>query len=407
MLALLERCVTDASGSFALCDTDSMAIVATKHGGMIDCADDQVRALSWEQVSEIVSRFAALNPYDHSAVTGSILKIEDVNFEAGAQRQIYAYVISAKRYALFTIDRDKGITIIDDPSEHGLGHLLNPTNPEDDSRDWIREWWKFIVLKELGADADPPDWLERAALSRITASTPEIVKRLNHARKRLPYAEQIKPMNFGLAAHAIPLALPQGIDPEHFQLIAPYENDPRKWSRLPWIDRHSGKRFAITTRPSTQSDVVRVKSYADVLTEYESHPELKSGCLNGENPRRARGLLPRRHVRIAPENVRYIGKESNRIEQVESDLEHCLDDVLEVYREPNVQGLDAPFLEALKKVPSRKLAREAGISERSIRAIRNGHSQPKAEVLDALKRAVNSINNNPLALTLQKGSFPM
>jgi hypothetical protein len=92
----------------------------------------------------------------------------------------------------------------------------------------------------------------------------------------LPYAEQIKPMNFGLAAHALPLALPQGIDPEHFQLIAPYENDPRKWSRLPWIDRHSGERFAITTTSSTQPKVVRVKSYADVLAEYESHPELKS-----------------------------------------------------------------------------------------------------------------------------------
>ena len=32
MLALLERCVTDAGGWYAMCDTDSMAIVATKDG---------------------------------------------------------------------------------------------------------------------------------------------------------------------------------------------------------------------------------------------------------------------------------------------------------------------------------------------------------------------------------------
>ena len=37
MLALLERCVTDLGGSYAMCDTDSMAIVATKDGGLIPC----------------------------------------------------------------------------------------------------------------------------------------------------------------------------------------------------------------------------------------------------------------------------------------------------------------------------------------------------------------------------------
>ena len=59
MLAMLERCVSDAGGSYALCDTDSMAI-----------------ALSLPQVKQIVSRFEALNPYDRSIVLKSILKIE-------------------------------------------------------------------------------------------------------------------------------------------------------------------------------------------------------------------------------------------------------------------------------------------------------------------------------------------
>jgi hypothetical protein len=39
-----------------------------------------VKALTWEQVEVIRMRFAALNPYDPSAVPGSILKLEKENF---------------------------------------------------------------------------------------------------------------------------------------------------------------------------------------------------------------------------------------------------------------------------------------------------------------------------------------
>lgn len=65
MLMLLERCVTDAGGSYALCDTDSMAIT-----------------LPMQKVRRIVKRFEALNPYDRSIVPASILKIEEENFDA-------------------------------------------------------------------------------------------------------------------------------------------------------------------------------------------------------------------------------------------------------------------------------------------------------------------------------------
>lgn len=37
MLALLEREVTDRGGSYAFCDTDSMAIVVNEHGGLVPC----------------------------------------------------------------------------------------------------------------------------------------------------------------------------------------------------------------------------------------------------------------------------------------------------------------------------------------------------------------------------------
>jgi len=37
MLALLEHCVTELGGTYAMEDTDSMAIVATKRGGFVPC----------------------------------------------------------------------------------------------------------------------------------------------------------------------------------------------------------------------------------------------------------------------------------------------------------------------------------------------------------------------------------
>lgn len=115
LLALLERKVTDAKGSFLMCDTDSMAIIASKEGGFIPCPGgphrlpdgrEAIKALSWKEVQNIAATFGFLNPYDRSAVK-SILKIEDVNFNPdGSQRQLYGYSIAAKRYALFTREPD-------------------------------------------------------------------------------------------------------------------------------------------------------------------------------------------------------------------------------------------------------------------------------------------------------------
>jgi hypothetical protein len=60
-----------------MCDTDSMAILATEVGGLVPCSggkdrlpsgQEAVRALSWAQVDAIRARLDALKPYDRSAV---------------------------------------------------------------------------------------------------------------------------------------------------------------------------------------------------------------------------------------------------------------------------------------------------------------------------------------------------
>jgi hypothetical protein len=114
MLALLDHCVSELHGCYVMEDTDSMAIVATEHGGLVPCpggpfgmpGGSAVRALSWREVNEIVARFAKLNPYTDNS--RSILKIERDNYdpETSKQRQIYCLAISSKRYALFLRDDD-------------------------------------------------------------------------------------------------------------------------------------------------------------------------------------------------------------------------------------------------------------------------------------------------------------
>ncbi len=52
-------------------------------------------------MNQIVQRFEALNPYDRNVIGGSVLKIEDDNYDpkTGKQRQLHCLAISAKRYA--------------------------------------------------------------------------------------------------------------------------------------------------------------------------------------------------------------------------------------------------------------------------------------------------------------------
>jgi hypothetical protein len=160
MLALLERLVTDAAGRYAFCDTDSMAIVATPEGGIAPChggplftADGRegVRALSYAQFDRIIDRFTTLNPYNRALVSGSILEPEEWNFEpeTSERLQLYCYAISAKRYALYNLDAN-GRPILRKWSEHGLGHLLNPLDPDADDRDLARHIWQEILDDALG-----------------------------------------------------------------------------------------------------------------------------------------------------------------------------------------------------------------------------------------------------------------
>jgi hypothetical protein len=169
MLALLERCVRDAGGTYAFCDTDSMAIVATERGGRVTpigtnpevrSAAADLRAVSWAQVRYIVRRFGRLNPYARASVPGSILEIKEVNFDDGKrQREVYAYVISAKRYTFF-VRTAQDIEVVE-PSEYGLGQFVDPLpsarrSGSAQTPKWIADAWTALVRRAVGLRAATP-----------------------------------------------------------------------------------------------------------------------------------------------------------------------------------------------------------------------------------------------------------
>jgi hypothetical protein len=59
--------------------------------------------------------------------------------------QLQAFAISAKRYCLYNLESDGSVTLRKH-SEHGLGHLLNPDDPDEPTRAWIKQVWHDIVL---------------------------------------------------------------------------------------------------------------------------------------------------------------------------------------------------------------------------------------------------------------------
>jgi hypothetical protein len=397
MLALLEHAVLQLGGTYAMEDTDSMAIVATETGRIIPCkggnlftlkGEEGIRALTWKQVRQIVEKFEALNPYDRKIIAGSVLKIEDDNFDhkTGEQRPIYCLAISAKRYALFHWPKTEKPELLregsnnkkDRWSRHGLGHLLNPTDPDASDRNWTAAVWEMIVRKSCGFQSTRPKFASLPAIGRITVSSPGLMKSFESLNAGKPYSQQIKPFNFLLSAHVTPFGHPEGIDPEKFHLITPFDSDSRKWLDKEWIDQHSKKPFKITTQGHCGSRrTARVKTYDDVMTEYEFHPEAKCADAFG-NPcdRRTTGLLQRRHIKIA--QIKCIGKESNSIEDVDVGLIHSEKSAYTEYLDQKRDEWVTKIQPALKKAKLSTLVKECRnkLSRRELIELRAARSRP-------------------------------
>jgi len=163
LLALAEKCVTDAGGTYLFCDTDSLCVVANEKGGFsrggahadlgyVEGADTRefapVACLSRDTVIKISNRFTSLNPYSFG---GTILKVEDVNYVDGDPRKgfrdLHGYAISAKRYSLF---EGKHVRKIVDAKAHGIGYLMSPIQRKTDKDEdqFAVEFWQKVLQNE-------------------------------------------------------------------------------------------------------------------------------------------------------------------------------------------------------------------------------------------------------------------
>jgi hypothetical protein len=388
MLALAQRSVAEHGGVHVMCDTDSLATVSTGQGGLIHCPGgperfpdgrEAVRALSWANVEAIREMFTALNPYEQAIVPGSILELERENFDeaTGQRRQLYCFAISAKRYALLNIDED-GAPALRKWSEHGLGHLLDPTDPKREGRDWIRTLWEGIVTEALGQAYQWPNWLDKPAIGRVTISTPHLLVPFASLNRGKPYAEQITPFTFLLSAHVAPFGHPEGIDPKRFHLFAPYTSDSSQWLKLMWTDVHSTKSYRASTTALTGSEfTARIKTIGEVVNRYRLHPETKSLGPEGKpcGPKTV-GVLGRRPVVVL--YLAQVGKESNRLEDVEAGVVHDLDDVSTEYRDRRRDPFWTLVIPVLRRMPRTKLLKETELSKNAIKEILSGRARPRS-----------------------------
>ena len=113
-----------------------------------------------------------------------------------------------------------------------------------------------------------------------------------------------------------------------------------------------------------------------MLGEYRSHPEAKSLGPDGRVCRRTtRGLLARRPVEASL--IHHIGKEANRLEDVEAGLVGDLDEVLTEYVDPAQDLIRTLVLPMLEGLSNREVARRISdddkrVDDKTIGGIRRG-----------------------------------
>jgi len=221
------------------------------------------------------------------------------------------------------------------------------------------------------------EWLNRPYVSRISCASAAALRPLRDSYNAdRPFEDQVKPFNFLLCVHVAPFSHPAGYAPQRFQLITPFEPDPRRWLEMEWTDHYSGDTFRIHTEGPPSPDSIKVKTNRDVLDRYRSHPEPKSLDPNGEPcTRLTTGLLQQRPVRAT--DIAYIGKESNRLEEATAGLVHEPDEIISSYSDPQLDPYRTLVLPALRRFRTADIAEAAGLNPRTVQRLLRDKQYPR------------------------------
>jgi len=400
LLAMLERCIQHADGSYLFCDTDSMCIVGSAKGGEVHCIGgtkeldgmEAIRALSFDEIKSLANRFNRLNPYDPECVR-DILKIEDINFTdsdpSKPPRQLFGYAIAAKRYALYA-ETKNDISVVK-ASGHGLGYLFAPkknkryeksdgeTEADDEVPVWVVEAWEWLIRRELKLKGKSPTWLNLPAMMRMNMTSPNVMR---HNRP-----DWLAPFNFFLFPLISDLGgYPPGLDRTTFNFIVPFEPDRRKWKTLEGINLWDERIYRIAMRPDGRRNTVVPESLRIILSQYLRHPEVKSlapdgtACVGSTH-----GLLGR--TSIVAGDIVPVGKETDRHWEQGEDTS-LLDFKLKEYRKASKMVVaEVSDRRRWKKTGVRKLIHKSRLSQKAVYAIING--QPvRLQTLATFRRAI-------------------
>jgi hypothetical protein len=131
----------------------------------------------------------------------------------------------------------------------------------------------------------------------------------------------------------------------------------------------------------------RVKTYRDVISEYEFHPEAKCADADGNgSTKQTVGLLQRRNIKI--DLIKYIGKESNSLEEVDAGTIHSIENVYTEYIDPRRDDWTTKVIPAMKKARVSELMKATVLSRRMLIKARNGkvrpHRSSQVSILSAL-----------------------
>ena len=117
---------------------------------------------------------------------------------------------------------------------------------------------------------------------------------------------------------------------------------------------------------------------------YEFHLGAKSADAKAKpSGKQSVGLLQRRHVRI--ERIIYIGRESNRLEEIEAGVIHSPESVYTEYPDPHRDEWQNRILPVLKNIPIAALMKVSGRSRSMLRRALAGLSRPRKRNQQLLK----------------------
>ncbi len=245
--------------------------------------------------------------------------------------------------------------------------------------------WKWIIDEARGLKPAEPSWFRQPGCCRVTVTRPAMWQRMAHATGGTTYADSIKPANFLLSAQVVPFGHPDGADPTRFHPLAPFARTGCLGLR--WVDQYSGDDVAVGVGDDVPAHKTQLITLGDLIKEYCVRPETKALGPDGQPCRRETiGLLQRRPVRVT--DVVYLGKESNRLDDVEHGLIHHVDEVRQTYHDGRFDRWTRDLVPLLRHLTASRLATAVRVSSRTIKGLRNGRQRPSPSVRRAVLRVV-------------------